>query len=67
MTREKEQGNNSIEKRVYIQRKIKKRRKELQKEVFSADLAIVFVLVTVLSVPYSFGGLSWLALTDSKA
>ena len=35
----------------------KKKKKELQKEVFSADLTIAFVLVTVLSVPCSFG--SW--------
>ena len=40
-------------------KEIKKRRKEeLQKEVFSADLTIAFVLVTVLSVPCSFGGWS---------
>ena len=38
----------------------KERRKEeeSQKEAFSADLTIAFVLVTVLSVPCSFGGWS---------
>ena len=68
MTREKEQDNNFVEgkKGLYLVKEIKKRRKEelLQKEVFSADLTIAFVLITVHSVscslvagPYKFKGL----------
>ena len=55
MTREKKQNNNSVEKRVYILRKVKKKKNNC-KRFFSADLTIAFILVTVLSIPCSFGG-----------
>ena len=56
--KEKEQNNNLVEKRFIFRERYRKRKEELQKEIFSADLTIVFVLVTVLSVPCSFGGWS---------
>ena len=66
--REKEQSNNSVEKKKkkkkkkrFIFKEIDKEKEEknnCKKEVFSADLAITFVLVTVLSVSCSYGGLS---------
>ena len=61
MRREKEQDNNLAEKTgLYLVKEIKQRRKEeeLRKEVFSADLTIAFVLVTVISISCSFGGWS---------
>ena len=56
VTREKEQNKNSVEKKGLYLEKDKEKEEELQKEMFSADLTLAFVLVTVLSVPYSFGG-----------
>ena len=58
MTRENEQDNNLVEKNgLYLVKEIKEK-EEMKKEVFSADLTIAFVLVTILSVSCSFGGWS---------
>ena len=57
MMRGKEKDNKLFGKRGFIFCERDKEEK-LQKEVFSAELTIAFVLVTVLSVSCSFGGWS---------
>ena len=57
--REKEQGNNMIEKKgLTFSEKDKEEKKNDNKKMFSADLTIAFALVTVLSVSCSFDGWS---------